>query len=185
VRKPLGLWRRVQQYARAGGSPPDKFATVQLPVIVGGSWVGLRFAEQNRPRRGLVSITLHGAQAPDADQPWSGLLLDEWAESIPNRDEDAGVVFHHDSPGAEAPQAVLIAVPPAPQKRWSLGLLVRTLQQTLRNAKIRGVDREDVAFLYGQMIPMIYLAQNTRSDTVSTQFAGEIVQQAFFFQAPP
>jgi hypothetical protein len=37
------------------------------------------------------------------------LLLDEWTELIPNEREDAGVVFHYDSPGAEAPQAVLIA----------------------------------------------------------------------------
>jgi len=184
VRKTLGLWRRVQQYARAGGTPADNFAVTHLPVIVGAAWVGLPFAEPDRPRRGLISLALHGVPAPAADQPWSGLLLDEWVESIPNRDEDAGVVFHHDSPGAEAPQAVLIAVPPAPQKSWNLGLLVRILQQTLRNSKVRGVDRENVGFIYGQLIPMIYLAQNTRSDTVSTSFAGQFVQQAFFFQTP-
>ena len=192
VRKQMALWRRVQQYARAfldpaaGGPPADHVASLphvaQLPFATGARWVGLPFSsEDDRPPRGLVSLMLHGAQ-PAAAAPWSGLLLDEWMEMIPQVAEDTGLVFHYDSPGSQAPQAVLVAVPPAPIKQWSFGLLVKIVQQTLFHSKVRAVDREHAEFLYGQMIPMIYLEQNTRTDTVSTTFAADSVLQSFMFR---
>jgi hypothetical protein len=192
VRKQMALWRRVQQYARAfldpavgapgAGHVASLPSVAQLPFIAGARWVGLPFADEtDRPPRGLVSLMLHG-QPPAADDPWTGLLLDEWMELIPNVAEETGVVFHHDSPASQPPQAVLVAVPPTRIERWSFDLLVRIVQQTLFHAKIRGVDREHAAFLYGQMIPMIYLSQNTNTDTVSTTFAAGDLMQSFLFR---
>ena len=191
VRKPLAIWRRVQQYARAfrdaaaGGPAAGDTAAVarvaQLPFVSGAAWVGLPFAEAARPPAGRISLMLHGSP-PAATAEWTGLLVDEWMELIPNRAEETGVVFHHDSPSSQAPQALLVAVPPARIEQWSFGLLVKIVQQTLFHAKIRAVDREHADFLYGQLVPMIYLAQNTNTDTVSTTFGAEALQQSFLFR---
>ena len=153
----------------------------------GAAWVGLPFADEaHRPVSGRLSLLLRRHATPAATQPWGGLLLDEWTERIPNREEDAAVVFYHDSPGAQAPQAVLVAVPPvppAPQRgepapqRWSLDQLVATLNETLDLARIRAVEGEHLGIL-AQALPMTYMAANAADDTVSTSFAGLLVAQA-------
>jgi hypothetical protein len=39
-------------------------------------------------------------------------LLDSWGETVPSTEHTTSVAFHFDAPGARAPQAMLIAVPP-------------------------------------------------------------------------
>ncbi len=182
VRKPLQLWRRVGQYATALATPLGTRRVVQLPFSPRARWVGLPFDKQkDRPLRGRVSMILYRAQAPAANQAWVGLLLDQWMESIPSPEEDVGVVFHHDTPGAQAPQAVLLAVPPTDIEQWNFDLLVNILRQTFFHAKVRGVDREDAEFLYGQLVPMIFLTQNTRNEAVSTALHEYLVSTPHLF----
>ncbi len=50
--------------------------------------------------------------------------------------------FHYDDPGAEAPQTLLLAVPPMPVSQWSLPMLLDVLNDTLDLAKIRAVHGE-------------------------------------------
>src|SRR5207245_1807081 len=67
----------------------------------------------------------------------------QWEEFIPSNDVTAGLALQFDQPGSEAPQAVLIAVPPvwedAPQP-WTSEELVDTLRDTLHLARARLVD---------------------------------------------
>ena len=77
--------------------------------------------EDSRSIGGRVSLLLQRHQSPTEQEPWVGLLLDEWVESIPNSDEDTALVYHYDTPGAQAPQVVLIAVSARSQQR-TLGL---------------------------------------------------------------
>ena len=95
-----------------------------------------------------------------------GLLVDEWNEIIPFPAEQTALAFHYDDPGAEAAQAVLIAVPPTDAANWDLETLLDTLNETLDLAKLRAVDGELLPF--GQLLPAIYMASNPRTDTVST-----------------
>ncbi|MBN1491800.1 MAG: hypothetical protein JXA69_17945 [Phycisphaerae bacterium] len=187
VRTPLGRWRRLALYAGTMGTKLTSFGVMQLPHEDGARWVALPFGEQNpRPPAGRVSLVLHRSLDPATDQPialaadqeWVGLLLDEWVELIPNAREEAGVVFQYDSPGAQAPQAVLLAVRPIRTERWDLETLIRILHQTLELAKIRAVDSEYLG-LYGQLLPMTFLAANPVNETVATNFVGSLVAEAF------
>ena len=74
-----------------------------------------------------------------------------------------------DDPGAEAPQAVLVAVPPRREGNWDLETLLAILNETLDMARIRAVD-SDVLGPLAQVLPAIVLATNTANDTVSTDF---------------
>jgi len=184
VRAPLRAWRTVDLYARTLGENVTELQVLQLPHVPGAAWVGLPFAaEAQRPASGRLSLLLRRHATPTATQAWGGLLLDEWTERIPSRDEDAAVVFYHDSPGAQAPQAVLVAVPPVQQRgeagpqRWSLDQLVATLNETLDLARIRAVEGERLGIL-AQALPMTYMAANAADDTVSTSFVGLLVAQA-------
>ena len=109
---------------------------------------------------------IHHAARPSASLPWAGLLLDEWSELIPARGEDTAIAFHYDDPGAEAAQAVLVAVPPTQATAWDLTTLLDILNETIDLAKMRAVDSELLPF--GQLLPAIFLATNPSNDTVAT-----------------
>lgn len=62
----------------------------------------------------LAAFAPSGALEPGADPERLVAvgLLDQWTEVVPAVDHTTTVAFHHDAPGARAPQAVLVAVPP-------------------------------------------------------------------------
>jgi hypothetical protein len=151
---------------------------VQLPLERDPAiprWAAMPF-DGAPPRAGLVSLAIEGAP-PQAANAWSALLLDAWPELAPNVEEDAGVAFHYDAPGAQAPQAVLLAVTPPGAQAWSFELLEQTLFQALDLARMRTVDLETLGPL-GQLLPMSFLTANPKNATVSTSFAGLTVADA-------
>jgi hypothetical protein len=178
VRPALDAWRRVELLATALGRAAAPRAVAQLPYEENARWVALPFAiETDRPKAGRTSILLHRAAAPAATGSWSGLLLDAWTELIPLPKEQTGVAFHYDDSGAEAPQTILVAVPPVPAEQWDLAALVATLNETLDLAKVRAVDSELLGKL-GQVLPAIYLADATDDVTVRTSFLGALRREA-------
>jgi hypothetical protein len=105
----------------------------------------------------------------DPSTGWTGVLLDTWTEIIPNAKEETGMAFHYDSPRAQAPQAILVAVPSRSSAFWTLDELLASLEQTLDLMKIRAVDQEHLGL--GQMLPAAVFAQNEQNDnTVTTSF---------------
>ena len=171
MRPALERWRKLWLYAGALGNGQPQWQVMQLPYRSGEQWVGLPFTDEtHRPPSGRVSLVLHRIASLTADETWAGLLLDEWNEVIPNRAEVTGVAFHYDDPGAEAPQAVLVAVPPHREGNWDLETLIAILNETLDLAQIRAVDG-DVLGPLAQVLPAIVLATNSANDTVSTDFS--------------
>src|SRR5262249_20325861 len=142
VRAPLGRWRRLRLFGEALGAPAATFDVAQLPHVDGARWVALPFTNQaDRPPGGRVSLVLHRPVTPAVTDPWYGLVIDEWPEVIPNAIEHTGLAFHYDDPGAEAAQAVLLAVPPDATK-WDFDSLAAIVNETLDLARMRAVDGE-------------------------------------------
>lgn len=168
VRPPMARWRRLTLYAETLGAPAA-LEVAQLPFRDGERWVGLPVGAI-RPPSGRVSLVLHRPAAPAAGGIWAGLLVDEWTELIPNERELTGITFHYDNPGAEAPQAVLLAVPPTGKATWDLETVLDVLHETLDLAKLRAVDAQLVGGL-GQLLPATLLAANAQRDTISTNFS--------------
>jgi hypothetical protein len=176
VRAPLAAWRQLSLLTTALGRPAGSWNVAQLPHAPTGKWVGLPFAsEEERPESGRLSLVLNRAAAPAATEAWVGLILDEWSELIPARKEDTSITFHYDDPGAEAPQAVLIAVPPVETPQWDLDTLHDILHDTLDLAKLRAVDGDLLPL--GQLLPAIYMTANTRREAVTLDL-GAILQRA-------
>jgi len=171
VHLPLARWRKLAAYSQALNGLAIGFDVAQLPYEAGKQWAALPFVgEENRPAARRLSLVMHRAQAPTADQPWVGLVFHEWTELIPSMTEQTAVAFHYDDPGAEAPQTILLAVPSDPgAHRWDFDALLSTLHETLELAKIRAVDSELLGLL-GQLLPSVYVAENAESETVSVEF---------------
>ena len=177
VRPPLGCWRKLRLYAEALGAQIASFEVAQLPHVDGERWIGLPFAtEDDRPPSGRLSLVLHRPVAPSGGAEWAGLLLDEWTEVIPNKEETTGIAFHYDDPGAEAAHTVLLAVPPTSATTWELDTLVDTVNETLDLAKLRAVDG-DLLGMLGQLLPAVYLASNAANETVASDFVQLFVRE--------
>lgn len=104
----------------------------------------------------------------------SGIVIDDWTERVPAKTVDMGVAFHAESPAAEAPQSVLIAVPPSINKSsdetwsWSMEELFAVVSQTLDLAKIRALDLSSLD--EGQYLPATLMAYSKEIKTASTDY---------------
>lgn len=98
----------------------------------------------------------------DLGLPLAGLLIDEWIEVVPSKEETTGLSFHFDSPQSRPPQAILLAVPPDDQPTWTLDVLAATIQETLELAKLRTVDLSHLKEIdgLGAFLPALFFAQN-------------------------
>lgn len=127
----------------------------QVPFASGDRWVGARRTpeDEKKPATGLI---VHGPAQPLATHRAAVLVVDEWSESIPAQRHTAGATFHYDAPGARAPQAVLLAVPPEVGVPWTPDVLAATVGEALDLAKLRLVDLEALGWL-GRYLPAAYL----------------------------
>lgn len=174
VRPGLDAWRRLDVTSGLLGGSRGQRVVAQLPYEAGARWAALPFADQaHRPRAGRVSVLMQRIASPTADQSWGGFLLDTWVEFIPQPTEQTGIAFHYDDPGAEAPQTILLAVPPGNARNWDIDSLLAILNETLDLAKVRAVDGELLGAL-GQVLPAIYLADSTSDVTVQTAFVSTL-----------
>jgi hypothetical protein len=178
VRPPLDRYHRLSMLQRALGGTPSALTVTQVPHVPGAGWIALPFPdEDHRPPSGTLGLALLGANGPlpGAVDSWAGLLIDEWTELIPNTEEATAVAIHYDDPGAEAPQAILVAVPPDEAAHWTLERVTGVLRETLLAARLRAVDGDLLGSL-SQILPAAYLAANPRADTVSATFAAHLRQ---------
>jgi hypothetical protein len=177
VREGMGRWRRVALYLGALGRQRARADVVQLPNAPGETWVG----DTVPAAPGRLSLTLlaPGASAsPSTNQTWRGLLIDDWAEVVPRAARETGVAFHYDHPTAEAPQAVLVAVPSGDAAGWVWDELVATVKETLELTHIRTIESRHVPL--GQVLPAIYLSTNTQGYTVNTTFLNALRKMVVF-----
>jgi hypothetical protein len=175
VRPALDAWRRLMLYTGALGGPPAPFELAQLPFQATARWAALPFAPQ-RPTAGLISLALHRPVKPATNQVWAGIFLDDWTEVIPDEVETTAIGFHYDDPGAEAGQAVLLAIPPGEAQSWDIVTFANILNETADLAKVRAVDLELLPALR-QLLPAIYLSTDLEDNTITTNFATKVMNQ--------
>jgi hypothetical protein len=89
-------------------------------------------------------------------------VLDSWVEVIPSTDQITSTAFHFDAPGARAPQAILLAVPPDPSQPLDTATLVDIVADTRELARARAATAEDLD-PWSAGIPLTVLPANTPS----------------------
>ena len=73
---------------------------------------------------------------------WTGLVLDEWIEMVPDRERRTGIAFHYNQPDARPPQSLILAVSPETKGKWDAENLFLTVKETIEMAKNRMVEPE-------------------------------------------
>jgi predicted nucleic acid-binding Zn-ribbon protein len=157
VRRPLYRWEVVRTLADALSDVTLEFKPVQVPFRANDSWLAVEFpkldpnnTDPEDPQkkfgvsRDTLSIAAHGDSAFRAGVRQSGVLLDDWTEEIPTVSETTGISFRFNQPNAMPPQTLLLAVTPEENGSWSWDDLVGILTDTLRRAKRRAVEPEQL-----------------------------------------
>lgn len=148
-------------YAEALNGPLLSFQVGQLPYFEGDRWVALVEKptsvepDDNLLQRNRLSLAFLTPETIAFSKPMVGLLIDEWVETVPNKQEVTGLTFHYDSPQSRAPQALLLAMAPEGVEIWDAKTLECTLQETLALAKLRAVDLTALRTI-GQYLPAMY-----------------------------
>ncbi|MCP4998658.1 MAG: hypothetical protein GY933_07810 [Hyphomicrobiales bacterium] len=152
VRPPLAHLSLVRDWGDWLRHGADALTPVQLPRIAGDPWIGHGWTAGHEMTERLA-IMLVGGDGRAAGAK-AGLVLDSFSETVPAETEITGLSFHYDRPNAEAPQAILLAVPPDLDKGWSWDALRGTVLDTFDRARLRAVEPDHlVGTAYFQVMP--------------------------------
>lgn len=133
---------------------------------------GASYKEIHRaaPNMALAMHAPGGLDGVAADTAIAGLLVDEWAEFIPDPFQTAAVGFHYDAPGARPPQSIILALPPrANQENWNFDEIVDVIHEARDLATLRAVRPRDLEGGLGLLLPANYLPQSYTDDLPSVQ----------------
>lgn len=160
VREKLKDWEQAAMLAVGFGRAAEpELLPIQLPYKANDSWLGLEFPLKYELQGDRLLYTAHYATAFQKTQRQCGLLLDEWTEVIPGKEETTGITFHYDRPNSEPPQAMLLVTPPAFDGAWGWQDLVDALRETLEMARKRAVEPVQVdATPYARFLPATVMA---------------------------
>jgi hypothetical protein len=172
VREKLHHWENLVLLSPAFKKASPELHPIQLPYQANDSWLALDYPADYSINTDRLLYTAHYATPFDRNARQCGLLLDEWTEIIPARDETIGVSFHYDRPNAEPPQAILLALPTEFRGEWQWADLLNTVNATLDNAKKRAVEPAQVdTTSYARFLPAIVSSMTVYPLTVSLNLA--------------
>jgi len=145
-------------------------APIQLKFNKGDYWLGAEYPDSFNAIEDKLSIILIDPDHWSAADPQlqTGLILDEWIEIIPVKEETTGIVINYDQPDATPPQSMLLAVTPVQTGKWDWEDLVYTLLDTLDMAKNRAVEPDHL-----DQSPLSHILPSILSEVVPPQVRGD------------
>jgi hypothetical protein len=163
----------VRVLADTIGDEPLAFSALQLPFRTGDSWLGAQYPPATEVVHDTISIVQHLPQGFTPADSQSGLLIDEWTESVPTRAEVTGLAFNYDAPNSAPPQALLLAVSPVETGQWSWDDLVDSVLDTFRRARLRAVEPDQIGELpgIGTLLPAVIAEFSTSRGSVSLDYS--------------
>jgi hypothetical protein len=143
---------------------------VQLKYNAGDYWLGAEYPSEYTAVEDKLSVIMINPTTwqTAAVQVQAGLLLDEWIEIIPEKEETTGIVINYDQPDATPPQSLLLAVTPVQTGNWSWDDLLVTLIDTLEMAKNRAVEPDHL-----EQSPLSHILPAILSEVVPPQAASD------------
>jgi hypothetical protein len=172
VREKMYHWENATILSEAFGSTERVLQPVQLPFNNTDSWLAMAYPQNYVIDSDRLLYTAHYAVPFDKTKQQCGLLLDEWTEVIPAREETIGVAFHYDRPNSEPPQVMLLAMPSDFRGSWQWQDLVNILHETLDMAKKRAIEPANIDSRdYARFLPAVVSSMTVYPLTSSLNFA--------------
>jgi hypothetical protein len=176
VRPKMHRLEMIRLLNDAFSETPLEIAPIQIPYRANDTWLGVQFPAGFNIDHDTLSIVLHAPQSFDAAGTQTGLLLDQWVETIPNKEEVTGITFNFNNPNSAPPQVVLLAVTPDIMGHWTWDHLVDGVLDTYARAKLRAVepDQVDAQGLVTTFLPAVISEFSTSKSNISLDYAFNI-----------
>jgi hypothetical protein len=173
VKEKLFHWENVLFLTEALGKTATPALTpFQLPYQPSDRWLALEFPPAYEMETEKLLYTAHFAKPFDKAALHAGVLIDEWTEVIPAKDEVTGVAFHYDQPNTEPPQAMVLLVPPQIEGAWKWEDIVGGVRETFDMARKRAVEPSQIDDgPYAQLLPATLMAVTLHQVTIATNLA--------------
>lgn len=153
VREKINHWENVVLLSEGLSQTELDMSPLQFPYQENDTWLALDYPESYQIDADKVLYTSY-FRAFDLNQRQCGLLVDEWTEVIPTKEETTGLTFQYDQPNAEPSQAMLLATPTTFTGQWNWEELVGALHEALDLARLRAVEPEHLEKeAYAQFLP--------------------------------
>ncbi len=184
VREKMHHWEKITLLAEVYQTEIPELTPLQFPYREKDYWMAMEFPEPDNDAetpledqfRLDIDRLLYTAYYPNDfnnENYISGLLLDEWTEAIPTKEETGGVSFHYDAPNTEAPQTLLLALHSNLNGKWDWQELVNIIHETMDMAKQRGVEPELIQKTKGfpWFLPALISASSSKPITSSLDYS--------------
>lgn len=152
---------------------------IQLPVIsnLDDRWLSGKLPSGYEIPDQAISLVLDLPNNYLTCELQSGIIVDEWSESIPEPEAITGLSFNYDQPNSEAPNTLLLAVTPEETGKWVWSDLMDTLDETLLMAKKRAIDPDIINenSALGHALPAIVAAVEAADTAPGLDFSRNIV----------
>ncbi len=154
VREKLAAWENLVMLAEAvKARPPMDLTPFQLPYRADDHWLAVEYPSSHVVESDTLLYTAF-APAFNPANPVVGLLVDEWTETIPARQETTALTFHYDRPNCEAPQSMLLVTSSTMRDVWTWDEVVASLHEALDLARLRAVEPDQLDGLdYARFLP--------------------------------
>lgn len=172
--------RRLHQLrllAGLAGAPLAAPVLRQWPAGL-GEWVGIAARPDASWPGEVTSVMVQGPAALNLGRPLSALVVDGWSELIPADHETTGIAMHHDSPAAEPPQAMLLAVCTRQRQHhglWAWEELAAAVEQSFAMARLRTVEPDLLhKTILDAVLPATAAAESPVPVTVTTSYFANV-----------
>lgn len=185
VREKMALWEQVILASEMVNKTAPELTPLQLPFRADDRWLALEHPEDYDYEGERLLYTAHFSVSFDKTRPQCGLLIDEWTEVIPSKEETTGLAFHYDRPSTEPPQAWLLALSPSMEGGWQWDDLIACVRETFDEARLRAVEPTQIDRTpYARFLPAAIMAATRHPITIDLNLAENNGLYAFTSEPP-
>lgn len=173
------VWHFENMVSLVNGLKPDnniELKPLQFPIRDNARWLAMKFIDNSEDIDKYIKslegdsllYTAHFAKDFDSTKPFCGIVIDEWTEVVPLKNETTGVAFHYDQPNSEPPQTMLLVTPSQINGKWEWGDVIGAMEETLAMTKKRAVEPSMIdSTKFGQFLPTTLMAVSSHWITVA------------------
>jgi hypothetical protein len=177
VRPTMHTFGLVRMLSDTFGANVGDCRPIQLPYRANDTCLGVEFPEGTSIVHDTIAMLQCLPQGFTPAGTQCGLLIDEWTETLPQKEEVTGITFNYDAPNSAPPAAILLAITPIETGHWSWDNLVATVLDTFERAKLRAVEPDMIETLVSgvaQLLPTTIAEFTAGQSTINLDYARNV-----------